>query len=309
MKKLDLSIVIPTRNRSVLLLKTLNHLQKNNFFFREVIVVDSSDELHKKKIKNAKIVKKLNIKFYDSKPSTALQRNIGLRSCNKKSKYIMFLDDDINFHKDAIKNMYHFIKINNNSIGFGFNFNIKNISNFSEILKKNKLTKFLGIYDVNNGAVTPSGWQTKAINLKKNQLVEWLPTGAVIYKKKYIGNLKFDTAYGKYSYLEDLDFSYSMKKKGNLIICASARFNTDNSEKRNQYYFGLKEILNRYYFVNKFKLSKTYFFIGFSIYLLKHFLILLSFKPSFFPRIIGNLHGFLKIVFGFKNIRKLLASL
>jgi glycosyltransferase involved in cell wall biosynthesis len=301
MKKLDLTIVIPTRNRSALLLKTLNYLKKNSFFFKEVIVVDSSEELHKKKIRNSKIFKKLNIKFFNSKPSAALQRNIGLQNAYKKRKFIMFLDDDINFQKEAIKNMYDFIKNNNNYIGFGFNFNIKNINTISEILKKNKLTKFLGIYDINDGVVTPSGWHTKAINLRKNQLVEWLPTGAVIYKKKYIGNLKFDTAYGKYSYLEDLDFSYSMKKRGNLIICASARFYTDNASIRNQYYFGLKEILNRYYFVNKFKLFKINFYIGFTILFMKHLIILMSFKPSFFLRIIGNIHGIFKIICGFKN--------
>ena len=55
------------------------------------------------------------------------------------------------------------------------------------------------------GIVTPSGWQTKAINLKKDLEVEWLPTQAVIYKINKLNNLKFDTAYGKYSYLEDLD--------------------------------------------------------------------------------------------------------
>ena len=302
MKKLDLTIVIPTRNRSKILLKTLNVLKKNNFFFKEIIIVDSSDELHKNKIKKSNIIKKLNITFLNSKPSAALQRNVGLQNIKKKRKFIMFLDDDISFQKNAFKNMYYFIKNDNNSVGFGFNFKIKNISNISEFIKKNKLTKFLGVYDVKDGVVTPSGWQTKAINLKKSQFVEWLPTGAVIYRYKYIGNLKFDTSYGRYSYLEDLDFSYSMKKKGDLIICSSAIFYTDNSAKRNQYQFGVKEILNRYYFVNKFKLSKKYFFIGFILFLLKHFVNFLSFKPSFFLRIIGNLHGILKVVFGFNRL-------
>ena len=302
MKKLDLTVVIPTRNRSSILLRTLKELKKNNFFFKEIIVVDSSDTIHKNKIYASKISKKLNIKFFNSKPSAALQRNIGLRNMNKKREFVMFLDDDIYFKKNALKNMYHFIKKDKNSIGFGFNFSIKGINKISEFFKKNKFTKFLGIYDIKNGVVTPSGWQTKAINLKKNQLVEWLPTGAVIYRYKYIENLKFDTSYGKYSYLEDLDFSYSLKKKGNLVICASAKFNTSISTPRNQYYFGVREIVNRYYFVNKFNLSKINFFIGFMIFLLKHFIILLSLKPSFFYRVVGNLHGIFKIIFGYNKI-------
>lgn len=298
MKKLDLSIIIPTRNRSEILFKTLKKLNKNDFFFKEVIIVDSSNEIHKSKILKFKIIKKLSIKIFNSRPSIALQRNIGLRNINKKRKYIMFLDDDISFQKDAFKNMYKFLKNDKNSIGYGFNFNTKNIGNFSEHLKKNKFTKFLGVYDPKDGVVTPSGWHTKAINLKKNKFVEWLPTGAAIYKKKYIGKLKFDTYYGKYSYLEDLDFSYSMKKKGNLVICASAKYYTDIPLKKDQYSFGLNEIVNRYYFVNKFNLSKINFFLAFIILIFQHFIFLLSLKPSYFFRIIGNITGLLKITLG-----------
>ena len=54
MKKLNLTIVIPTRNRIDLLTKTLVSLKKNNFFFREIIIVDSSDKERKKKLKELK---------------------------------------------------------------------------------------------------------------------------------------------------------------------------------------------------------------------------------------------------------------
>ena len=158
-------------------------------------------------------------------------------------------------------------------------------------------TNFLGVYSNKNGVVTKSGWQTKAINLEKDTLVEWLPTGAAVYVNQKISNLKFDLAYGKYSYLEDLDFSYAMSKKGSLVICADAKFTTDNVVNRNQYYFGIKEIVNRYYFVNKFSLSKINFFIGVTIFIFKHVLTLLSFKPSYFLRIIGNINGVLKVLF------------
>ena len=50
MKKLNLSIVIPTRNRSNMLLKTIKVLERNSFFFKEIIIVDSSNKFHKSKI-------------------------------------------------------------------------------------------------------------------------------------------------------------------------------------------------------------------------------------------------------------------
>ena len=296
MKKLNLSIVIPTRNRVDMLNKTLKHLSVNRFFFKEIVIVDSSDKIQKTEIKLLKNFNKLNIKIFDSKPSISLQRNIGLKHVSKKIKYVMFLDDDLCFQKNALKNMFYFVKTKKNMVGFGFNLIIKDINNFTEFLKKNKFMKLLGIYDSRDGVVTQSGWQTKAINLKKNKFVEWIPTQAVIYKNDKIKNLRFDKAYGRYSYLEDLDFSYSLMKKGDLIICSNAKYSSNNIIKRNPYYFGVKEIINRYYFVNKFKLSKKFFFMGFLALVTKHFFMFVSLKPSYLLRIIGNFSGIIKII-------------
>ena len=81
-KKLPLTIIIPTKDRTKLLIKTLTYLKKNIFFFNEVIIIDSTE---KNKICNKQLnnFKQLNIKYYSSKPSTALQRNLGLKYIKK----------------------------------------------------------------------------------------------------------------------------------------------------------------------------------------------------------------------------------
>ena len=132
MKKLDLDIIIPTRNRSDMLLNTIRELKKNIFFFKEIIVVDSSNKFHKSKIKNFKNKIKVKMKVYNSKPSISLQRNIGLDKVIKKRKYVMFLDDDLIFKKNAFKKMYSFVKKNRNLAGIGFNLNIKKVNFFTE---------------------------------------------------------------------------------------------------------------------------------------------------------------------------------
>ena len=132
------------------------------------------------------------------------------------------------------------------------------------------------------GIVTPSGWQTKAINLKRDLEVEWIPTQAVIYNNEKIKNLKFDTAYGKYSYLEDLDFSYSLSQRGKLMICSTANYTSENTVNRNDYNFGIKEILNRYHFVNKFNFKKKIFFFRIFIFFFKKFFNFTLFKTKFF---------------------------
>ena len=71
--------------------------------------------------------------------------------------------------------------------------------------------------------------------------------------------------------LEDLDFSYSLSRKGKLMICSSAKYTSENTVNRNDYNFGVKEIINRYYFVNKFKFKKKYFFLVLYFQFLKNF--------------------------------------
>ena len=90
MKKLNITVIIPTRNRYHKLIKTISYLSKNSFFFKELIIVDSSDneKIYIKHLKNK--FKNLNLKIFYSKPSISLQRNIGLRKVKKKLTILCF---------------------------------------------------------------------------------------------------------------------------------------------------------------------------------------------------------------------------
>jgi len=293
LKKLNISIVIPTRNRYQKLIKTINYLSKNSFFFREIIIVDSSD---KKKGDIKKLINKfknLKIRIFFSKPSISLQRNIGLNKVKKNSNYIMFLDDDVQFEKKSFKIMRDYLHINKKYSGIGFNLIIKDINQIFEKFKKNKLFKLLGVYDYSEGKVTVSGWHTKAINLKKDTLVEWLPTQAVIYKYNIIRKKRFNLDYGVYSYLEDLDFSYSIKK--NLVIHSKAKYSSNNIVKRNKFKFGEKEIINRFIFVKKFRLNNVKFGIGTILLIFRNFFVIL-FDINNILRVLGNMRGILKLL-------------
>ena len=293
MKKLNVSIIIPTRNRYDKLIKTISYLSKNSFFFKELIIVDSSESKkeYKKYLKSK--FRNLNIKIFYSNPSISLQRNIGLRKVKKNSNYIMFLDDDIKFKKNSLRIMKNFLIKNKMYYGIGFNLITKDNYYFIEKFKKSKLFKFLGVYDDTKGKVTPSGWHTKAINLKNDTLVEWLSTQAVIYKYKIIKKNKFNLNYGTYSYLEDLDFSYKIKKK--LIIHSKAKYSSNNVVKRNKFKFGQKEIINRFIFVKKYKLSFIRFGIGSLLLISKNTLFILIEINNFF-RVLGNFTGILKLL-------------
>ena len=277
-------VVIPTRNRIKELTNTLNFLESNNFFFKKLVIVDSSNSEIKNKIK--KIVRKynINIKVVDSKASTCIQRNVGFKFI-QNNKYIMFLDDDNIFFPDAFYKMQNFLNNNKNFCGVAFNQVYREKENILDSFKKNYITNKLGIYNLENGEFAASGWQSRFINFKNNKIVQWLPTRAVIYKSKAVKNIRFDKKLGVYGYLEDLDFSLQLKKRGNLMVCSDAKYTHDQSIIRPGFQFGKKELRNRYYIVKKHKLNKSLFFVT------TFLRMLLTFKEG----VLGNLNSFQRL--------------
>ena len=297
-KKLSLSIVIPTKDRHELLKRILNYLKKNAFFFIEVLVIDSSKKniFRENEIKNN--FKKLNIKYYNTQPSTSMQRNLGLKHINKKNKFIMFLDDDIEFNDNAFKIMYKYLfTISADIIGVGFN-SINDEQYTKKISERIKNSYFFNKYKIYNskpGVVAGSGWHTKILNIKKNTYVDWLPTQACIYRIKIIKHMTFCNELGKYAYLEDLIFSYEASKKGNLIINSKAKFKDNHQVERNSLYFGILEIRNRIRFIKKNNMKISNFLMAYFFFIIRN-LFSTCYNIRNFMRFLGNIIGIFYLV-------------
>jgi GT2 family glycosyltransferase len=281
-------IVIPTRNRVKELTNTLNFLDSNQFFFKKIVIVDSSKLEIKQKIKEKIKEYNIQIKIIDSEPSTCIQRNAGFNFI-EDNEYIMFLDDDNIFYPDAFYKMQYFLNNNKNFSGVAFNQIYNEKISILEKFKKNYISNKLGIYSSNIGGFSNSGWQSRFINFTNNAIVQWLPTRAVIYRSEKVRNIRFDEKLGIYGYLEDLDFSLELKKKGNLMVCSDARYSHDQSITRPGFEFGKKELRNRYYIVKKHNLKKNLFFLT------SLFRMILTLKEGIFgdinsfKRLAGNL--------------------
>ena len=197
----------------------------------------------------------------------------------------MFLDDDNIFYSDAFYKMQNFLNNNKDFVGVAFNQIYKERKNILDSFKKNYITNKIGIYSLDNGGFSGSGWQSRFVNFENNKIVQWLPTRAVIYRSSEIKNSRFDKKLGVYGYLEDLDFSLQLKKRGKLMVCSDAKYTHNQSITRPGFQFGKKELRNRYYVVKKHKLNIGLFF-------LTTFLrMLLTFKEG----ILGNLNSFKRL--------------
>jgi glycosyltransferase involved in cell wall biosynthesis len=291
------SVIIPTRNREYLLLRLLKFFKKNKLKFSEILVIDSSDESSKKKVKL--ICSKYPVKLFHSKPSTSKQRNIGLAKRNKNNKYIFLLDDDIKFFKNTIKIINFYInKYRNDDLISGFSFNmigVKPKQNFIDSIKTSRAFNFLNLYSSEPGKVMLSGWHTKILNLKENIFADWGTSNSIILKSKFVKKMRFAMNFGRYSYLEDLDFTITLNKKNKKIFIPymAKVFNLKDIE-RNSFGFGIKEIFNRFLIVKKHKLNLYFFFIGSFLKLSNSFLSFLRGNYISLHRCLGNLVGIFK---------------
>jgi hypothetical protein len=289
------ALIIPTRNRIFFLERLLKQLELYKINFLEKIIVDSSYIRNSIHVRN--LSKKYKAKYFRTKPSTSFQRNYGLKVLNKKTKYVMFLDDDVIFFKNSFNQMNKTIKSNVKASGYGFNQVASSKDNFVEWLKKTKLVKFMNLYDSNSGKLTKGGWHTKILNVREDICVDWIYTTACIYKFEHIKNYRFDETFGSYGYLEDLDFSLNLKKNNQKIIISHlAKFKHPTNIDRSNFKFGIVEIINRFKIVKKNKIN-FFYFINSSIFRLIYSLVLGLFRLNnkYLYRAVGNIYGLINI--------------
>ena len=284
------SLIIPTKERVSSLKKLFFSIKDYISEFNEILIIDSSEKFtHESLIRNFKLYK--NLKIFKSDPSSSVQRNIGMKNRNKNNKFIMFCDDDIVFEQNSIKIIDKFISNNLKSIGYGFNLIEKDKSDFLEKIKKNKFFIKNKLYDLEPGIVCQNGWHTKLVNVKKDCNTMWLSTQACVYQSSLLQNILFDETLGKYSYLEDLFFSYELHKRGSLSLCHEAKYFHLNNIDRKNIKFGIKEVVNRHKFVKKNNLVSYKFYITILLKILLNLVKVLTLRLNLLPKLIGNLIG------------------
>jgi GT2 family glycosyltransferase len=127
--------------------------------------------------------------------------------------------------------------------------------------------------------------------------VQWLPSGASVWRRNVFEQFQFDEYFDGYSYLEDLDFSLSVSKKYRLAVLAEAGFYhfPSSSGRINWYHFGKVEVANRLYIVKKHQLSVPHCYLGlFLRFLVTSGSCLTGAGPAILKRAAGNCAGLIR---------------
>jgi len=256
------TFVVATKDRHDDLRTMLKSLAEQSRRPDQIIIVDSSTE------KDAGVGEEfpsLNIRYiHHDRPSASRRRNVGVRAVDDDTDLIGFLDDDAVLLPGAMEAMLKFWETGPPDLG-GCSFNDADFKPSSGGgLNRLPCVRWLGLYSKEGGRVMPSGWQTLIGSVNEDTFVEWLPTTAAVWRREVFDEFMFDEYFDGYSYLEDLDFSFSVGKHYRLAVVADAGFRhyPSPSGRTGAYRFGQVEARNRLYIVKKHGLSLWRCYLG-----------------------------------------------
>jgi len=263
-----IAVVCATKDRPDDLRSFLESLDRQYRRPAQVVIVDASAEPVNAV---ADGFPSLRIKYIRHlPPSASAQRNVGIRAVDEDMDLIAFMDDDAVLEAGSLEAMLGFWRAAPAEMG-GAAFNWLNFEpTGGGWLKRSAACRWLGLYSPVIGQVMPSGWQTMAANVDKTIGVEWLSSCASVWRKQIFEKFSFDEFFDGYSYLEDLDFSYSVGRQYKLAVVAEAGFRhyPSSSGRSGMVRFGKVEVRNRLYFVRKHGLSMWRCYLGLMIRML-----------------------------------------
>jgi len=208
----DISVVIPTYNRSLDLKETLSSL-KTFKDLNEIIVVDQSKDNLTKKLINS--LKNNKIKYvYSDVPSITIARNLGVKKSSKSSKIICFIDDDVTLEKGYFSEILKIFNNNPNAKAAAAYVNpVRGDNKVSIIENFIKSLFFLDHFEIDKMRMISAYGNTWALDLKKTINTEWLSGVNMNYKKEIFDKQKFDENLLGYTVAEDIDFSHTLYKR------------------------------------------------------------------------------------------------
>lgn len=260
---LSLWFVVATRNRPRELRRLVASLREQDPLPDGAVVVDASDgepEMLPEADGPAMEVRHVR----HGEPSAAAQRNRGVGLVPADADLIGFLDDDAVLEPGALRAMRSFWRSAPGDLG-GAAFNLANHPpQLWAAAKRSGPLDALGVYPSRPGEVARSGWGGMHGRVERDRYVEWLPSGAAVWRREILEREGFDEFFAGYSYLEDLEFSYRVGREWRLAIVSDAEYRHLPAEEGRPpaYRFGRMEVRNRLYIVRKHGLSLPAFVLA-----------------------------------------------
>jgi len=285
-----LALVVPTKDRPEDLRKLLISIASQTRKPDQLIIVDGSNPDIRHVIGN---IPELNIDYVRVfPPSLSQQRNAGMQQLKPDVTLAGYLDDDIVLEPSAIAAMLEFWSGAPADIG-GASFNITNASppNWVHLKKLFLIDSPLPGRMLSSGFPSTIGFQATDIES------DWLSGGATVWRREIIDNYGYDEWFLGMGFMEDVDFSYSVRKKYRLMVIAEARLAHYSYPVKleRETLLGMWQIVNRMYIVRKHQsrgLSLIAAWVAsFGLVFLNAAIALMRLRKNYWLRAKGNISG------------------
>lgn len=210
---LEATMIIPTYNRLYSLLETINSLLKGNSLPLQLIIVDQSTDFieHKNQLEDLLGKTRIELFFLHSDyPSATHARNIGIDAA--KFDILIFSDDDIDYERETIKNIYDYMIQDEYSLVASLD---KRMPKNKKILPYVFCTRSFIKRKIGHVSYGVYGRYPDPDTVKHETKTEWAMGFLFSVKKSNLEkwNINFDEKLSAYSYGEDLLFSTEYCKK------------------------------------------------------------------------------------------------
>jgi GT2 family glycosyltransferase len=306
-KILPVSAIIPTKDRTEVLLRTLNSLAGQSYLPEEIILVDaSSTNEAEQRIPTVHFPPAVHVVYAKAIVKGAAQQRMQAMQL-ATTNVIFFMDDDILFEERCVEQLFRGFE-QTPKVG-GVNAMITNqryktpglITRVMLIILSGKR---LGTWA---GKVVGPAWNLlPEDNPEFPEYVEceWLNSGCTMYRREALPNPVFPERFKGYSIMEDLAVSLKVGKSWTLLNARTARIFHDSQPgdyKSSLVRISEMEVMNRHYVMtqvlgrNKFRNYAQLFL--FEMFKLSTLLTSPS-KVRILPRVmIGKIKGYFNIIF------------
>ena len=257
---IPVSAVIPTKDRALVLQRTLNSLAAQGMLPAELIIVDGSDG------NDSRIVVEARGDHVEPGRSKAIwlraetlgaapQRNQGVAVSSQP--FVWFLDDDILFEEECVLRLWTAIERDRGLGGVSAMITNQRYASPGRVSR--------AIFAIMNGGYEPT-FAGRIIGPAVNLLpedrdglpevvpAEWLNTTCTIYRREALPRPPFDAVFTGYSMMEDVSLSVRVGRDWRLANARTARIFHDSqpgTHKADHRLLAEMELVNRHYVMTR----------------------------------------------------------
>ena len=225
---MDISIIIPTKNRQKDLVECLKSIAKQSVKPNEVIIVDASDNQSLRHLLNRlRLIFPMRLVYLYDRSSIPRGRNIGVQEAS--GEIVMFLDDDVVLEENYFEEIIKAFKdptvggvMGTIRVRPPTSFLARALSRIEQVFN----FLFFLTMSAGEGKIRPSGMPTFCSlneSVKEATDVEVLLGYEMAYRRDVFDYYQFDENLSGYSWNEDVDFSYRVSKHFRLVFTPFAK--------------------------------------------------------------------------------------